>query len=76
MKNNCTTCIYCRDGICRDEACAGCFDDPEHRNYEPRLKQIDSCVDYDLTYCEGRDCSECPYLERRLRDENRTNIKR
>lgn len=38
--------------------------------------KTDFCDDYDLTYCEGRDCSECPYLERRLRDENRANTKR
>lgn len=64
MKKNCATCIYCRDGICHDEACVGCFDDREHRNYEPKLKQIDSCDDYDLTYCEGRDCSECSYFRK------------
>lgn len=61
MEENCATCIYCRDGICRDEACVGCFDDPRHRNYEPKLKQTDFCDDYDVFYCEQRDCVECEY---------------
>lgn len=33
---SCATCLYCRDGICKDEACVGCYDDPNHSNYEER----------------------------------------
>lgn len=47
-----------------DEACVGCFDDIEHRNYEPKLEQTDFCDDYDLIYCEGKDCSECSYFRK------------
>ena len=37
-ERNCNNCAYCRNGICRDEACAGCFDDPKHTNFEPEEK--------------------------------------
>lgn len=35
-EKSCTTCLYCRDGICKDEACVGCYDDPNHSNYKER----------------------------------------
>lgn len=36
-------------------------DDPEHKNYEPRLRQAEPCDDYDVSYCEQRDCVDCEY---------------
>lgn len=35
--NNCEECEYCVDECCNDEACAGCFEDPEHRNFKKKL---------------------------------------
>lgn len=36
-EKSCATCLYCRDGVCKDEACVGCFDDPNHSNYIRRI---------------------------------------
>ena len=41
VEKDCSNCIYCRNGVCRDEACAGCFEDPNHDNFEPKEDKDD-----------------------------------
>ena len=38
MEKVCSNCEYCKDNICRDEACVGCFDDVEHGNFKPKKR--------------------------------------